>query len=123
MSLSAVAAAALFGQSIFVTVPTNDLPSPDVAYEELKAGHADAAVRKLEAASAIDQKDPAVLINRGTAYRMAGRLELARASYQAAADSPERYDLEMIDGTWADSRQIALQALRGTRVYFADRSR
>ena len=109
MSLSAIIlAAAAASQS----VPAPALPAEvtDVAYTELKAGNADAAVRKLEEVAG-QVRDPAVLINLGTAYARQGATDKALAAFRAAIASPERYDLELADGSWMDSRELARAAL------------
>jgi uncharacterized protein HemY len=83
----------------------------EVAYEEIAAGKADEAVRAIEARLATDPDDPALLINLGAAYARKGDNARAAQAFQAAIDSDTRYDLELADGTWADSRQAARRAL------------
>ncbi|AXB77475.1 hypothetical protein [Novosphingobium sp. P6W] len=114
MSLSVLLTAALLGQSAFslaIDRPTADVP--EVAYRELSEGNSQAAVRKLEANGAARSEDPATLINLGAAYARAGQGDRALAAYRAAVATPERYDLELADGTWMDSRQAARAALKG----------
>lgn len=82
----------------------------DVAYTELSTGNAGAAISKLEHRT-VDRSDPAVLINLGTAYARQGATDKALAAFRAAIASPERYDLELADGSWMDSREVARQAL------------
>lgn len=109
MSLIAVIlAAAAASQPVPAPVPSAGMT--DVAYTELTAGNADAAVRKLEEAASADS-DPAVLINLGAAYARQGATDKALASFRAAIASPERYDLELADGSWMDSREVARSAL------------
>ena len=98
--------AAAASQSVVAPAPTAGVT--DVAYTELSSGNADAAVRKLEDAA---QSDPAVLINLGAAYARQGATDKALASYRAAIASPDRYDLELADGRWMDSREVARAAL------------
>jgi hypothetical protein len=105
--------AALLGQSAFslaVETPSAD-PAVDVAYTELATGQSAAALRKLESASGAAAQDPATLINLGAAYSAAGQADKAAASYRAAIDSPDRYMLELADGSWVDSRAAARMAL------------
>lgn len=114
MSLTAFMTAALLGQSAFslaVETPGAD-KAPDVAYEELASGQSEAALRKLEVSSAVAAQDPAALINLGAAYAAAGRTDKAIASYRAAMASPDRYNLELADGSWMDSRLAARAALQ-----------
>ncbi|MET1755313.1 hypothetical protein ABVV53_07560 [Novosphingobium sp. RD2P27] len=82
----------------------------DVAYTELSAGDANGAIRKLEG-SASESNDPALLINLGTAYAQQGATDKALAAFRAAIASRERYELELADGTWMDSREAARSAL------------
>lgn len=107
MSLSALILAA--------AAASQPIPAPvlaevsDVAYSELAAGDANAAVRKLEESGGTS--DPAVLINLGTAYARQGATDKALAAYRAAIASSERYDLELADSSWMDSREVARTAL------------
>lgn len=93
-----------------VPVPAPSAGVADVAYVELVNGNAAAAVRKLEADRA-DRADPALLINLGAAYARQGATDKALAAYRAAIASPDRYELELANGTWMDSREVARQAL------------
>lgn len=114
MSLSVLVTAALLGQSAFALAVDKTAPdTTDVAYQELAAGQSQEAVRKLEAGGAAQSNDPAALINLGAAYARAGMADKALAAYRAAVASPERYDLELADGSWVDSRVAARMALRG----------
>ncbi|MFC3096881.1 tetratricopeptide repeat protein [Alteraurantiacibacter palmitatis] len=84
----------------------------EVAYEELSQGDARAAVAALEALRADNPNDPALLINLGAAYQTLGDLVRAEQAYRAAAGSEIRYQLELADGSWVDSRRAARSALR-----------
>lgn len=108
MSLTAIILAAA-AASQPVPAPAAGAGIIDVAYSELTTGDADAAVRKLEENGRVS--DPAVLINLGAAYARQGATDKALASYRAAIASPDRYDLELADGRWMDSRQVARAAL------------
>ncbi|MYL97659.1 hypothetical protein GR702_07705 [Novosphingobium sp. FGD1] len=112
MPLSSIAAAVLLGQAAFALPIDRPADGADVAYRELAAGQSHEVVRKLEGAGAGDIQDPAVLINLGAAYARAGMTDKALAAYRAAIASPERYDLELADGSWVDSRTAARMALR-----------
>jgi tetratricopeptide (TPR) repeat protein len=83
----------------------------DAAYSELAAGETARAITSLERELAREPRNPALLINLGAAYAREGRYEDARRAYQAAADSRERYSLQLADGSWEDSRTIARAAL------------
>lgn len=96
---------------IVVTGPQADAEALPVAYAELKAGDNRAAVAKLTAETNVDARDPSRLINLGTAYARLGRTDDAAAAYTAALGSPIRYDLELANGRYVDSRWAARTAL------------
>ncbi|TCM18041.1 hypothetical protein EDF56_105390 [Novosphingobium sp. PhB165] len=113
MSLVAAFASVLLAQSpaaLATDLPTHD--TVDVAYQDLSQGRADAALRKLEANGAAHSDDPATLINLAAAYAATGRTDKALISYRAAIVSPQRYDLQLADGTWVDSRAAARMAMQ-----------
>ena len=83
----------------------------EVAYEAIAEGRPDDAIRTIEAQLATDPDDPALLINLGAAYARRGDNARAAQAFQAAIDSDTRYELELSDGTWADSRHAARRAL------------
>ncbi len=85
----------------------------DAAFDQLAAGETDAAIARLEAQLARQPGQPALLINLGTAYSRAGRIEDAREAYRRAIAARERVELELADGSWADSREAARTALNG----------
>lgn len=87
----------------------------DVAYEAIAEGRTDDAIRTIEPQLANDPHDPALLINLGAAYARRGNAEQAARAYQAAIDSETHYQLELADGTWADSRQAARRGLEALR--------
>ena len=87
----------------------------DVAYEELANGESEKALAKLKANTDLDKQDPAYLINLGTAYMQQGKYEKAEKAFKAAIMSNQRYDLELADGRWMDSRQAARKALSRLR--------
>jgi cytochrome c-type biogenesis protein CcmH/NrfG len=94
----------------------------DVAYEELAAGRTEGAIASLEASLEKTPGDPALLINLGTAYARAGRLEEARDAFRAAIAAEDRYRVQLADGSWEDSRKIARLALDSLdRTAFAAR--
>ncbi len=96
---------------IVVSGPQADSTALPVAYAELKAGDNHAAVAKLTGDSVVDARDPSRLINLGTAYARLGRTSEAAAAYDAAIASPIRYDLELANGDYVDSRWAARTAL------------
>lgn len=113
MSLSMLVASVLMGQSAFsMTLEVRPQEEVDVAYEELRAGKNEEALNKLLTNGTVEAGDPAALINMGTAYAREGMTQQAIASYRAAIASPERYELELADGTWMDSRWVARKAMQ-----------
>lgn len=110
MAITTLAAAVLLGQAAFSQGA--DRPA-DVAYSELASGQTAAALRKLEESGAPESDDPAVLLNLGYAYQKAGEPQKAAAAYRAALSTQVRYDLQLADGTWVDSRYAARRALNG----------
>jgi len=96
---------------IVVTGPqASDTSILPVAYAELKAGEYQAAVEKLTGDTTLDARDPSRLINLGTAYARLGRTTEAAAAYDNAIGSPIRYDLELANGDYMDSRWAARTA-------------
>jgi Flp pilus assembly protein TadD len=83
----------------------------DVAFEALAEGRTADAMVQLQASHEQQASDPAVLINLGTAYARQGRIDEARKMFEAAMTSNDRYDLELADGSWVDSRVAARMAL------------
>ena len=96
---------------VVVTAPQVESDILPVAYAELKAGENRAAVDKLTGNNGLDARDPSRLINLGTAYARLGRTAEAAAAYDNAIGSPIRYDLELADGSYVDSRWAARTAL------------
>lgn len=96
---------------VVVTAPQTDETVLPVAFAELRAGENQAAVEKLTGDTRLDARDPSRLINLGTAYARLGRTADAKAAYEAAAVSPIRYDLELANGDYMDSRWAARTAL------------
>lgn len=82
-----------------------------VAFAELQAGQNRAAIEALTTNSTLSTDDPSRLINLGTAYARLGQTDQAMAMYRAAMTSPIRYDLELADGRFMDSRWAARAAL------------
>ena len=87
--------------------PQTDL----VGYQALSAGRPELAIERISADPVTSASDPAALINLGTAYARTGDHAAALARYQAALTSRDRYDLELADGRWLDSRAAARLAM------------
>lgn len=89
-----------------------------VAFDEMRSGRTEAAIAKLQADNDLSARDPSRLINLGSAYARLGRHAEAAAMYRAAITSPIRYDLELANGDYMDSRwaaRIALARLENSR--------
>lgn len=110
-----------FAAAVMVGQPITSVPGPDmritelrdVAYKELAAGQNDAALDVIQAELTTRPGDPALLINLGSAYLRLGRLAEAQTAFDAAEASDTRYDLELADGRWVDSRRAARLAQAG----------
>ncbi len=83
----------------------------DVGYSELAAGQPQAAIARIRANRELGSDDPMALINMGAAYAMMGKTRLAEDRLIAAILSSERYDVELADGRWMDSRRAARIAI------------
>jgi len=105
-------ATALLAQPVAATEPRVGEDYVDVAYEELARGEASAAIEHIQANPKVDADDPAALINLGTAYAMLGKKQEAQEYYRAAMASSERYELQLADGSWMDSRRLARMAAK-----------
>ncbi|MBB3860624.1 Flp pilus assembly protein TadD [Novosphingobium hassiacum] len=114
MSTSLFLAAALMSQApAMVTVPAPTVQGSEVGYGELVAGRPEAAIARIERGGLARAGDPLALINLGTAYKMVGRKDEAQRMYRAAATSDQRYDVELANGRWVDSRSAANMAIAG----------
>lgn len=117
MAATLLLAGALMAQAAGVTV-TADARSEqsrdrvEVGYQELAEGRTQDAIATIRANSRGETSEPATLINLGTAFARLGQTDQAEASYRAAIASDNRYDLELADGSWMDSRRAARLALR-----------
>ena len=79
-------------------------------YRELVTQRPAATIVKIRANNALND-DPAAQINLGTAMARLGRRDAARDHYRVALSSRDRYDLELADGRWMDSRAAARLAI------------
>lgn len=112
MTTSLFLAAALMSQApAIVTVPAPSVQASDVGYGELMAGRPEAAIARIERNGLARAGDPLALINLGTAYKLLGRKDEAQRMYRAAATSDQRYDVELANGRWIDSRRAATLAI------------
>ena len=114
MAFGLVIGTLLMAQASVAFVPSDSegLEVREVAYGALSAGEARDAVQVLEALRVENPNDPALLINLGSAYAALGDIARAEECYREAETSEIRYQLELADGTWVDSRRAARMALR-----------
>ncbi len=111
MSISLLLASALLASpATHVVASPADTDRVEVAYDALRAGRNDAAIAQLRASGLAADGDTAALINMGTAYARLGRPDAAMACFKAAMASTTRYDLQLADGSWVDSRLAARRA-------------
>lgn len=94
------------------TTMPDTIDSQDVAFAQLAAGRSAEAIVRLEQMLVQQPDDPALLINLGAAHLDRGDLARAAEAYRRAVASPDRYSLELADGSWMDSRSAARRALR-----------
>ncbi len=92
-------------------IETTGVETHDVGYDTIASGEARNAIAQLEAARAENPDDPALLINLGAAYAAVGEYDLAQQAYRDAIASEDRYELELANGDWIDSRRAARMAL------------
>ncbi len=111
MSATTILISALVAQSAISLAHDNEpVDRVEAGYEELRAGDAHGAIAKIEANESVASQDPAALINLGNAYARVGMTEKALSHYRTAMNSDTRYELELADGRWMDSRKAARKA-------------
>ena len=113
MPATLILAGLMFAQAAQPAITVQSTPDRfDVGYRELMAQRPDDAIERIEANRSLDADDPAALINLGTAKARLGDRSAAVDRYRSALVSRQRYDLELADGTWMDSRAAARLAIR-----------
>lgn len=104
MTATMLLAGMLLSQSATLTEPlAGTVEKSDVAYEAMAQGRTDQAIEQLRTKA---NNDPAALINLGTAYARKGMRQEAMDSFNAAM-AADRYELQLADGSWMDSRLAA----------------
>lgn len=104
MTATLLLAGVLLSQSAALTEPQiGIIEQVDVAYQEMTTGATDAAIAQLRVRAG---NDAAALINLGTAYARKGMQREAKAAFEAAMTA-DRYELQLADGSWMDSRRAA----------------
>lgn len=103
----------MFAQAAHPAITVESTPDRfDVGYRELVAQRPADAIERIAANRSLEADDPAALINLGTANARLGDSTAAVDHYRSALASRQRYDLELADGTWMDSRAAARLAIR-----------
>lgn len=110
MTATILIAAAMMAQPVTVSATMPGAERVDVAYEQIAAGRPLDAIERIGANTSLDADDPAALINLGAAYAMLGNTGKANECYRSAIASEARYDLQLADGSWMDSRRAARKA-------------
>ena len=87
--------------------PMNEIEHVDVAYPQLMQGRNDEAIERIHANKALASGDPAAMINLAAAYARKGMNREALECYETAIASRDRFELQMSDGQWMDSRRAA----------------
>lgn len=112
MATSLVLATLLFAQATPAITVEAPFDVDDVGYRELMAQRPADAIARIEANRALEVDDPAAQINLGTAKARLGDHAAAIDHYRAAIASRQRYELELADGNWMDSRAAGRLAVR-----------
>ena len=105
--------ALMVSQASVATVDSTytSIEAEEAAYSELATGAHLEAMERLELLREERPDDPAVLINLAAAYIESGRLLDASEAYHDAIASRKHQQLELADGSWADSRDLARMGL------------
>jgi Flp pilus assembly protein TadD len=100
--------------ALLVEAPTSEpyfvkdnIERVDVAYQEMVQGRTDAAIARIRANKRLASDDPAAMINLGAAYARKGMTREALDCYKTAQASRDRFELQLADGSWMDSRRAA----------------
>ena len=103
----------MFAQAAQPAITVESTPDRlDVGYRELVQQRPADAIERIAANRSLEADDPAALINLGTAKARLGDKSAAVDHYRAAIVSRQRYDLELADGAWMDSRAAARLAIK-----------
>ena len=113
MPATLILAGLMFAQAAQPAITVESTPDRlEVGYRELVQQRPADAIERINANRSLESDDPAARINLGTAKARLGAKSAAVDDYRAALASRQRYDLELADGTWMDSRAAARLAIR-----------
>lgn len=101
---------------VLIVTATPSAPDADGAVERMEVGYSELARGQPQAAIArinanLQEGDPTALINLAAANARLGRPDDARRLLHAARYNAERFDVQLADGSWMDSRSAARIAL------------
>lgn len=96
-------------------------PNGSIGYEALVAGDNQRAIDEILSNNRISRHDPARLINLGQAYARTGRINEARAMFNAALEKRDQIDLVLADGRVMNSKDAASLALSKLQSRMASR--
>lgn len=89
-----------------------------LGYDALIAGDLDRAERQIADARSVARDDPARLINLAYIHMQTGRMQSARALFEAVRDHRTSFVVELANGETANTRDVAQRALaRMNRAY------
>ena len=112
MATFSLIAGALLAQAALPSITVEAAPDHiDVGYEALIQRRPQDAIAQIRGNDELDADEPAALINLGSAHALMGQEREARDYYNEAIASRTRYDLELADGRWMDSRRAARLAI------------
>ena len=112
MPATLILAGLMFAQAAQPAITVESTPDRlEVGYRELVQQRPANAIERINANRSLESDDPAARINLGTAKARLGAKSAAVDDYRAALASRQRYDLELADGTWMDSRAAARLAI------------
>lgn len=110
MSVTTLFAGILLAQAAPLVMVREAPAHIDVAYSDISRGDNDTAIARI-LAEGDAAKDPAALINLGTANTRLGNIAKAQDYFRAAMNHRDVVYLELADGSWMDSRRAARKAL------------
>ena len=112
MAGTLILAGLMFAQAAQPAITVESSPDRfDVGYRELVAQRPAEAIERIAANRSLEADDPAALINLGTANARLSNPDAALDHYRSAIASRQRYDLELADGRWMDTRAAARLAI------------
>lgn len=94
------------GTTVEAPVSEPQFEHVEVGYAALSRGDPADAIATITSAGS-NQSDPVVLINLAAASAKLGQIQKARRMLKSARIAPDRFDVQLSDGRWMDSREVA----------------